>query len=66
MRRLSLFAAPFLASLLAAAPALADDGTGNEPCSAHPDGIPACEVPADALLPDLFTVVPKHLGIQNQ
>lgn len=43
----------------------ADDGTGNEPCSIDPDTLPECPIEDDALLPDLMTVVPKHLGIQN-
>lgn len=45
-------------------PALADDGTGNDPC--HSDELPTCSYDADVLLPDLMTVVPKHLQIQNE
>lgn len=53
-------------ALLAASTAWSeDDGTGNVVCESSPDSIPACIVPEDALLPDLFTVVPKHLQIQN-
>ncbi len=48
------------------AAAHADDGTGNEPCANDPHDLPACDYPADALLPDLLTVVPKHLSIHNQ
>ncbi len=55
----------FAASFMAALPAFAaDDGTGNDPCP-QPDP-KACQVPENAILPDLMTVVPKHLGIQNQ
>ena len=46
--------------------AMADDGTGNIACEFHPEELPMCEVRADALLPDLMTVVPTHLSIQNE
>lgn len=44
---------------------LADDGTGNAACPVTPADITHCNA-AGALLPDLMTVVPKHLQIQNQ
>lgn len=47
------------------ASALADDGTGNETCETDLATIPECALDADVLLPDLMTVVPKHLQIQN-
>jgi hypothetical protein len=53
-------------SILALLPplALADDGTGNETCEV--EEIPECSYDLDeVLLPDLMTVVPKHLQIQN-
>lgn len=45
--------------------ALADDGTGNETCTIDLNSLPECPVGDGHLLPDLMTVVPKHLSIQN-
>lgn len=57
-----------VASSFLATTSFADDGTGNETCEnqvieycvTDPDNI------GDLLLPDLMTVVPKHLTIQNK
>lgn len=43
----------------------ADDGTGNEACAITTADVEVCDE-QDAVLPDLMTVVPKHLGIQNR
>lgn len=44
---------------------IADDGTGNIECPIVPSDVQQCST-AGALLPDLMTVVPKHLGLQNK
>lgn len=59
MTLFSLLVLPLVSS------ALADDGTGNETCETDLETIPECPLDADVLLPDLMTVVPKHLQIQN-
>lgn len=53
-------------ALLAVTGMSLDDGTGNEPCTYDPNMLPACNYGPDVLLPDLMTVVPKHLSIQNE
>lgn len=60
-------ARPLTICLLIASPSIghADDGTGNEPCELDPSSLPECPVGDDALLPDMMTVVPKHMSIQN-
>ncbi len=55
-----------LVPALLAASALADDGTGNETCDFDVADLPECPVSETDLLPDLMTVVPKHLSIQNE
>jgi len=42
-----------------------DDGTGNIACPIDSGDIQSCKV-RGAVLPDLMTVVPKHLSIQNK
>ena len=59
MRHASVLFALALPSL-----ALADDGTGNETCEVVE--LPECVYDDTVLLPDLMTVVPTHLSIQNE
>lgn len=64
--RVSTFVCSVLGLTLSAVAGYADDGTGNTPCDSDPHEDHECTYPDTALLPDLMTVVPKHLQIQNQ